>query len=180
MQWIICLWFLLSSDNAQAQGAGSSDGAPGKQTASKQDHHDVHAVHDDDDDYGNHDHVFGDHPNAMEHLESRLQVSKLQDHDDNGFDNHDGYDDDEDDEDDLNDEDGEDDEEDDNDDDEDDLNDEDGEDDEEDDNDDDDEDEHDDDDDDDGNHDNVFGDHPNAKVTHMKEFVNVVVLSDHG
>ena len=24
------------------------------------------------------------------------------------------------------------------------------------------------------------GDHPNAKVTSMKEFVNVVILSDHG
>ena len=31
-----------------------------------------------------------------------------------------------------------------------------------------------------GNQDSFHSNHPNAKVTHMKEFVNVVVLSDHG
>ena len=88
----------MSSDNAKAGWAGSSDGAPGKQTSSTQDHND------------------------------------------NGDDDHDGHDDDKDGHD--HDEDGH--------------------------------------DDDDGNNDHVFDDDLNAKVTHMKEFVNVVVLSDHG
>ena len=62
----------LSSDDAKAGWAGSSDGAPGKQTSSTQDHNDNgdddHDGHDDDkdghdhdedgdDDDGNHDHV---------------------------------------------------------------------------------------------------------------------------
>ena len=95
----------LSSDDAKAGWAGSSDGAPGKQTSSMQDHNDNgddgHDGHDDDKD--GHDHDEDGH-----------------DHDEDGHD------------------------------------------------------------DDDGNHDHVFDDDPNAKVTHMKEFVNVVVLSDHG